>query len=325
MSNAADDLGFPSIQPSIEQVTAFEEASSALAALAEQPQFPFQQFTPPDHGTSIISEATGTTYTIGDLIDEGSFGFVYQAEDIWGNKLAAKILKPRGTYEEIKGAAFQEFTKLLQLRHPNVTHVHDAFEYRHTFYLVTERCTATLSALFDLEDLDGMQWVHPLARCLLQAVHFLHTCGYVHQDIHFGNIFAQVHRNEMNPEEGKSVTFKLADFGITKVFEQVDAANTMLNPGMLPPEYLEPAFGVMDHRIDIYHCGLLFLQLLCGKQLKFTNEEILSGLPRQLAEKLPDPYGRALAAALRRHVDARTSTAIDFWHNLNGNFQNVNA
>lgn len=305
------------LQPSSQQVQAFEEASSALISRGNTSELPFEEFTPPQPGTAIISDSTGTTYTIGAMIGEGSFGYVYEAVDIWGNLLAAKVLKPRGTYEEIAVAANLEFTKLLQLRHPNVTHVHAAFEFKHTFYLVTERCTTSLVALFDLENLDGKQWLLPLARCVLQAVHFLHTHGYVHQDIHFGNIFAQFHRNEMGVAQDTSITFKLADFGITKLFEQVDSANTMLNPGMLPPEYLDNDFGPMDHRIDIYHCGLLFLQLLLGRQLQFTNAEIQSGVPRQLAEKLAEPYRTALSSALRRTVGSRTSNAINFWNDLN--------
>lgn len=303
-------------QPSSEQIDAFEEASSAATQLAAQPELPLEQFTQPVKGLQITSESNGNTYVIGDLLGEGAFGYVYEAEDVWRNSLAAKILKPRGTYEEIRAAATQEFQKLLLLRHPNVTHVFDAFEFQHTFYLVTERCTSPLSGLFELEELIGDQWLLPVARCLLQAVHYLHTSGYVHQDIHFGNIFASFHKNEMEADETRSVTFKLADFGITKVFDEIDAANTMLNPGMFPPEYLDPSFGPLDHRVDIYHCGLVFLQLLIGKQLQFTNEEILEGFPRRLAEQIDPPFGPAIAESLRRHVEQRTFNAMRLWQAL---------
>lgn len=310
--------GIPTLppQPSFEQIEAFEEASSTATQLAAQPELALEQFTQPVKGLQITSESNGNTYVMGDLLGEGAFGYVYEAEDVWRNSLAAKILKPRGTYEQIRAAATQEFQKLLLLRHPNVTHVFDAFEFQHTFYLVTERCTSPLSGLFELEELRGNQWLLPVARCLLQAVHYLHTNGYVHQDIHFGNIFASFHKNEMDAEETRSVTFKLADFGITKVFAEIDAANTMLNPGMLPPEYLDSSFGSLDHRVDIYHCGLVFLQLLMGRQLQFTNEEILEGFPRRLAEKIDSPFGPAIAESLRRHVDQRTFNAMRLWQAL---------
>lgn len=87
---------------------------------------------------------------------------------------------------------------------------------------------------------------------------------------------------------------------------------------MLPPEVFDPKeFGPMDHRIDIYHCGLLFLHLLNGAEIRFTNEEILGGRPRQLALQLPPPYNFALEKALRRHVAARTASPMELWRDLN--------
>ncbi|MGD9946018.1 MAG: serine/threonine protein kinase, partial [Burkholderiaceae bacterium] len=268
---------------------------------------------------TITSMMTGNTYTIGRVLGEGSFGTVYEATDVWLNELAVKVLKPHGTYEQIQQAAASEFQKLLQLRHSHVTHVVDAFEFQHTFYIVTERCFAPLSDLFRMEQLNGPLWVRPVARCLLQAVHFLHVAGYVHQDIHFGNVFMQFHRNEMGSDDtnATSMTFKLADLGIAKLFTEIDAQNTLLNGSMLPPEFLDAAqFGQLGHQVDIYHCGLLFLQLYLGKPLSFSNDEILAGLPRQIAEQLPAPYNAALSKSLRRHVAQRTQSALELWRDL---------
>jgi hypothetical protein len=36
---------------------------------------------------------------MGDKIGEGHFGVVYSCKDVWENDLAAKVLKPIGTYE----------------------------------------------------------------------------------------------------------------------------------------------------------------------------------------------------------------------------------
>jgi len=49
---------------------------------------------------------------------------------------------------------------------------------------------------------------------------------------------------------------------------------------MSPPEVRDPQeSGAMDHRIDIYHAGLLLLQIAVSKEIKFTKEEILAGKP----------------------------------------------
>lgn len=312
------------VNPPDDQVEEALSVAEELAASAESGadlsgQLTFPQFTPPVAGMIVTSMMTGNTYTIGRVLGEGAFGTVYEATDIWLNELAVKVLKPRGTYEQIQQAATSEFQKLLQLRHTHVTHVVDAFEFQHTFYIITERCFAPLSDLFHMEQLNGPVWVHPVARCLLQAVHFLHVAGYVHQDIHFGNVFMQFHRNEMGGGDAKpaSMTFKLADLGIAKLFTEIDSQNTLLNGSMLPPEFLDaPQFGQLGHQVDIYHCGLLFLQLHLGEQLTFSNEEILAGEPRLMAERLPAPYNVALSKALRRHVSQRTQSAMELWRDL---------
>jgi len=86
---------------------------------------------------------------------------------------------------------------------------------------------------------------------------------------------------------------------------------------MLPPEVLDPdTFGPLDHRIDIYHVGLLLLQIALSKELRFAKEEILGGTPRELALGLPTPYSFALEKALRRHVEYRTASAMELWRDL---------
>jgi serine/threonine protein kinase len=208
---------------------------------------------PPQRGEQITSLATGTTYTMGDSIGEGSFGVVFACTDGWGNDLAAKVLKPTRPYEEIQAAAVGEIDRLLLLRHPLITYVYDAFEYRDTFYIVTERCYCPISRLFTLENFDGTVWILPIARCLLQAVQYLHINQFAHQDIHANNVFAAFARDEMNADNPGAINFKLGDLGVSKVFGELDAANTLAE-WIRPPEALDPVeYGPLDQRIDIYH------------------------------------------------------------------------
>ncbi len=266
----------------------------------------------------ITSLATNNSYTMGQFIGEGHFGVVYACTDVWKNNLAAKVLKAsRRPYDDVKAAAEAEFGNLLALRHPNITYVFDAFEFRDTFYIITERCDFPLTNLFSLANFNGTVWLMPIARCLLQAIHYLHLRQHAHQDIHPGNIFVSFTKDELMPAGPGSICFKLGDLGIARVFSELDAANTLAE-WMRPPEALDPqAFGQMDHRIDIYHSGLLLLQLARSQQLQFSRQEILSGRPRELALTLQAPYNFALEKALRRHVAVRTETAMELWRDLN--------
>jgi len=132
--------------------------------MTESEQLPQElpkQAIQPSEGESITSLMTGNTYTIGQRIGEGNFGIVYSCHDIWNNELAAKVLKPIGTYEKVKENAEDEFKRLMQLRHPFITFVYDAFEYQDTFYIIAEKCFSPVSAIFDLENLNGMSWLMP--------------------------------------------------------------------------------------------------------------------------------------------------------------------
>jgi len=181
--------------------TASVPTPSASDSKQEVSVRPSDWVIPPTQGEVITSIATGNSYTMGTKIGEGHFGMVYSCVDSWSNDLAAKVMKPLGPYEKVKASTEAELHKLLQLRHPHITYVFDAFEFRDTFYIITERCSCPLTGLFSIENFSGVLWIRPIARCLLQAVQYIHNNQYVHQDIHLGNVFAAFARNEMNSDE----------------------------------------------------------------------------------------------------------------------------
>jgi serine/threonine-protein kinase len=285
---------------------------------ADPRQMEIPTFTLPTVGEVITAERTGHTYRIGEQIGQGAFGIVYECVDDWGNELAVKILRPRGLpYEDVRANAVGEIDRLHYLRHPRITFVYDAFEYRYTFYVVVERCHRSLKDLMEIQDFNGAVWIMGIARCLLQAVQYIHFNEMVHQDIHLGNVFWQQHRDELLPYNTAN-NFKLADLGIAKFANQMNAENTVLADWMRAPEAINvKEFGPMDHRMDIYHCGLLFLSILRGGALTYTEEQVLAGVPREDALQLQPPYNFALEKVLRRHVPYRTSSALELWRDLN--------
>lgn len=277
---------------------------------------PARSIVQPALGEVITCIDTGNTFKMGPKIGEGSFGVVYQCTDVWNNELAAKILKPKGTYDAVRTKAETELATLRTLRHPFITYIFDAFEYRDTFYIITEKCHAPIKELFNLVNFDGQLWIKPIARCLLQAIDYLHVNNYVHQDIHSGNVLSALIKDEMTPLDRDAMVFKLGDLGIAKLLSEVDAQNTRAE-WMLPPEVINPReFGPIDHHVDIYHAGLLFLELAYSEELRFTHDEIMMGKPRAMALQLSPPLNFALEKALRRHVRSRTVTAMEFWRDM---------
>ncbi len=270
---------------------------------------------PPEEGTQI--KYNGHIYTIGKVIGQGNFGCVYECRDEWENELVAKIILPKNrTYEEVKKEWLEELQKLVILRHKNITYIHSAFECNNTFYLIIERCYCTLNHLLNMPNIRNELWLPSIAKDILQGIDFIHDAGYVHKDIHPGNIFVSRQDKIISGKEF-IWSFKIGDFGISRLESDINIFNTVLANWMLPPEFLNPyEFGLIGKQVDIYHTGLLLLSLILGCIPEFTQEEILAGKPRQLAENNPSPYGYTIAKALRRHIEYRTPTALDFWRDI---------
>jgi len=270
-------------------------------------------------GQQISTPITKNIYTIGEFIGEGSFGYVYACTDLWNNELAAKILKPDGDRQLVQGNAIREYQRLFALRHTYITYVFDMFEFQELSYIITERCWWSVTRLInELAGFNGAVWLMPIARCILQAVDFIHSNGVVHKDIHPGNVFVNAQKSELVTDGRVNFNFKLGDLGISALVSELQPGHGPFANWIFPPEVMDPVqFGPIDHRVDLYHCGLLLLQILSGKLLKFSHNDILAGVPRQLALQLPMPFSAAIEKTLRRHTMFRTESAKELWRDLN--------
>ena len=273
-------------------------------------------FVPPRTGEKI--ECNGIGYFIGQKIGEGAFGAVFDCRDEWGNELAAKVLLPQNrSYEAVREEWLHEFQNLQQLRHPHITFIHQAFEYRDTFYLIVEKCSFTLKDLIGNPDINGEIWLPHVSRDILNGLQYIHDQKYVHKDLHAGNVLVSLQRDTLVPDNQPVWRFKIGDLGISRLEGDIRIFNTRLAQWMLPPEFLQPAeFGVVGKHVDIYHVGLLLLRLLLNQTPNFTKDDIIAGRPRELAEGLQSKYAMAIARALRRHVSARTPSAIEMWREI---------
>ncbi len=265
----------------------------------------------------ITSETTGNEYVIGDYLGEGSFGVVHHCTDIWENDLVIKFLRPlKEPRLPIRDMAIREMQALLTVRHPFVVPIHDAFIVNEQCCIVSERCTNTLSNFCKFPNFEPRFWVRALARCLLQATYFTQIQRLAHCDIHAGNVFAHFIPDEVDPERFSALVFKLGDYGLARPIGEVTDETTFLD-GICPPEIVLPdQFGPIDQRVDIYQVGLLLLQFLLPEQQPFTQIDLLSGKPQDIATSRNDPLFDAIGRMLRRHAEFRTRNAMIAWHEI---------
>ncbi len=282
------------------------------------PQAP--RFFQPPHAHQLVVHGD-RRYQVGQALGSGAYGTVYECGDEWGNFLVAKVLPPMQgeSFRQVQARWADEAGKLMALRHPNVTYIHDAFEYNGTFYLIIERCSYDLNQLIGSPQVDGAGWLPWIASQVLQGVDFIHRSGYVHKDLHPGNIFIAWQHDPiaptMAPTQNTVFRAKIGDLGIARLAHEI-RPNSIMAPWLLPPEHLDPRYGPVGPGVDIYHSALCFLALVMGGPLSFTQPQILAAVPRDTAFSLGAPLGPVLARALEPTVANRTPTPLQFWREL---------
>ncbi len=275
-------------------------------------------FRPPVRG-EMITNSTNGLYFIGEHIGSGSYGDVYECTDEWANALVAKVFKPAFSFEEVRRNWESEVNNLVKMRHPNITYIHDAFVHEGAFYIIVEKCWYSLDRVMHRVD---PSWVPHIARDVLQALAFIHRAGYVHKDVHPGNVFVSLTSDVMGSEGGPYVSFKLGDLGITRMEHEIRTTGTILAPWMKPPEAIDSQrYGVVGRPTDVYHAALLLLSVIRRDVQQFTEHDILAGLPQRLAETSGSPFGPALANALHPQVLYRTQTPLEFWREIQAALQ----
>jgi len=270
-------------------------------------------FRAPLRGDMITNGSNGT-YFIGERIGAGSFGDVYECTDEWSNPLVVKVLKPAFSFEEMWRRWESEVENLIRMRHPNITYMHDAFVHEHVFYIVVEKCLYSLDRVLPRVE---ENWLPHIARDVLQGLAFIHRHGYVHKDVHPGNVFVSLTSDVISTEAGPFLSFKLGDLGVTRLESDIRTVGTIIAPWMRPPEAIDPQkYGTVGKPTDVYHTALLLLSVLHREVLPFSEAEILSGTPQRVADALPSVFSRALGNALHPQVLFRTQTPLEFWREI---------
>ena len=274
------------------------------------------RFFQPAHAHQVVMHGD-RRYQVGQAVGSGAYGTVYECTDEWGNLLVAKVLPPMQgeSFQQVQARWADEARKLMALRHPNITYIHDAFEFNGTFYLVIERCSYDLNRLIGSPQVDGAGWLPWIASQVLQGVDFIHRSGYVHKDLHPGNIFIAWQQDPLSPGQQSVFRAKIGDLGIARLAHEI-RPNSIMAPWLLPPEHIDPRFGPIGPGVDIYHSALCFLALVLGGPLTFTQPQVVAGMPRATALNLGAPLGPVLARALEPMVVGRTPTPLQFWREL---------
>jgi serine/threonine protein kinase len=259
-------------------------------------------------------------YTVEERIAHGKFGAVLGCRDVWGNPLVLRSLRPFSrSYENVRERWAQQGAELQRALHPGLVHLYEAFEHSGVFHLVLERCDYRLDRFIVSPAWDGSRWFKAVARPVLCALEHIHQLGLTHLNLHPHNLFCAINLETSHPDALFTGAIKMDDLAVNSLLGRVDVLNARIPRWLVPPEYLNPSdLGPMDHRADLYQAGLLLLCVLQGRIVRYSFEEISTGLPARNAEQLESGYGEILARVLQPAVAERFNTALELWQALSG-------
>lgn len=253
---------------------------------------------------------------VGDLFD-GRYELIAQLgsgtdAEVWkvrdqrrGHIVALKILA--GTDEE---AAWQEATRLTELKSPHILPVYNAGLAVDVPYLDTE--LAQLGTAKDASQPMGMppERAVRLVRGVLRGLELRHQRRVLHRDVKPANVFL-THTGDA----------QLGDFGRAALMDPQGTAKAIGDPDIRAPETLKGARH--NAAADVYGAGLTLYALITGDlphhieaagSFPAHKANVLAGMPdiRDAAPHVSGPLARVVRKAIQMKPADRFPTAAEF-------------
>jgi hypothetical protein len=197
-------------------------------------------------------------YNINNQVHSGTFADIYEGTDSTGRRVSINVPQFK------KGVSFNQATRdkfvtrangWKELKHENIVEVYDS-EVRTLPHIVTEPVGGgNLSNLMENHKLTMEESIHIMNK-VLHGMSYAHENGIVHRNINPENIFLT-----------KGGAPKIGDWGIGKVMASGMAGQGSNNmyAYSAPEEFDKKEFGKIERRTDIFQLGILFYEMVTGK------------------------------------------------------------
>ena len=272
-----------------------------------------------------ISKKVGRYEVVGPL-GRGGMGSVFKAWDpIFERHVALKTIAAEFFDDPEFRKRFRiEAKAAAQLKHPNIVEIHDWIEEGERVFQVLELLEGkTLQERIDADRkaregepggvLMPLEEKLRLVLGILSGLHRAHQSGIIHRDIKPDNVFVT--------GGGEA---KILDFGLARIGGGTSITTGVLGtPGYMSPEQF--AFEEIDHRTDVWSCGVLLYQLLSnrlpfpGREFNSIAKKVLHSDPERFeasTRRTPGSLATILSRALSKDRNARYPSALEMSSDL---------
>jgi len=260
----------------------------------------------------LVGEVLDGRYRLAGFLGEGSFGWVYSAEELVAGEAigtcAVKLLRPKNP--EQGRLPLKEFAAAARLSHPGLVSFRGAFDVQRgpcagALCLAMELCEGTLRDLLEDRLRVGRRLqpdeVLGAARDLAEVLAWLHEQGAVHRDVKPANLFRAGNR------------WKLGDLGLLRGVEGslVKASGIRGTPLYMGPEVVDDLVGPS---VDVWALGVLLQECLTGVLAYDASSEaalvkVLMDREPRIASNLPAPFDAVVRGCLVKDPRKRWTAA----------------
>lgn len=250
-------------------------------------------------------------YVLQDRIAAGTFGEVWRASHhVWRDQVVAVKIPTDPQYLrnlQREGVAIHGLT------HPNIVRAIGFDPYADPPYLTMEYIPgSSLRPLIQKKTLTIPDAV-AILRQVLAGLGHAHAQGLVHRDVKPENIL--VHERHASVGFGAEGVVKVTDFGLGRAATTAATGSIAYSQSLDTSagiagtlDYMAPeqrSAGPVDHRADIYACGVVLYELLTGERPAGTDlpSDVNPSVPKALDEAFRRSYAR---------LDKRYASAAEF-------------
>ena len=253
-------------------------------------------------------------YDVSAELGRGATGIVYKGVDPASGRVVAIKTLQRNSAEGVEDAdaillRFRNEARTIgRLHHPGIVAVHEFGEDGLHSWIAMEYVEGgNLDDALQRNPLPGQERATAIVDELLDALGCVHRQGICHRDLKPANI--------MVTPQGR---VKLTDFGVARLRDLglTRVSSIIGTPAFMAPEQFTG--GVLDHRADLFACGVLLFLLLAGRR-PFSGapaavmHQILHEEPPLLSQASGGAVGRTyddvIARALAKRPDDRFASA----------------